>query len=153
MCIFGLFRPGFLVQSAQVLQERIVRLSELQAIQAVPRVRRDLDRCHLDLLRGHGCPSNSFIESDNAYAMYRTYGSIIHHKSHRAMVCPSASSRGPGTLRSTEAYWKTLRAEARRTLTILPGTWPFCQGLDRKSTRLNSSHGYISYAVFCLKKK
>src|SRR2546429_7298636 len=30
------------------------------------------------------------------------------------------------------------------------------QGLwatDRKSTRLNSSHGYISYAVFCLKKK
>src|SRR2546422_2762191 len=27
----------------------------------------------------------------------------------------------------------------------------FC--LDQKSTRLNSSHGYISYAVFCLKKK
>src|SRR2546422_3927541 len=27
------------------------------------------------------------------------------------------------------------------------------QGADRKSTRLNSSHGYISYAVFCLKKK
>src|SRR2546429_5528070 len=31
---------------------------------------------------------------------------------------------------------------------------PCCTGtLDRKSTRLNSSHGYISYAVFCLKKK
>src|SRR2546429_5466394 len=27
------------------------------------------------------------------------------------------------------------------------------QPSDRKSTRLNSSHGYISYAVFCLKKK
>src|SRR2546422_6568743 len=27
------------------------------------------------------------------------------------------------------------------------------RGIDRKSTRLNSSHGYISYAVFCLKKK
>src|SRR2546429_1519564 len=27
------------------------------------------------------------------------------------------------------------------------------QTRDRKSTRLNSSHGYISYAVFCLKKK
>src|SRR2546422_6173491 len=27
------------------------------------------------------------------------------------------------------------------------------QQVDRKSTRLNSSHGYISYAVFCLKKK
>src|SRR2546422_6890693 len=28
-----------------------------------------------------------------------------------------------------------------------------CVNQDRKSTRLNSSHGYISYAVFCLKKK
>src|SRR5687768_17915763 len=48
----------------------------------------------------------------------------------------------------------------RRTPTHAPWSdlesrWP---GLpprpgDRKSTRLNSSHGYISYAVFCLKKK
>src|SRR2546422_2126568 len=30
---------------------------------------------------------------------------------------------------------------------------PSPQQVDRKSTRLNSSHGYISYAVFCLKKK
>src|SRR3989449_1226454 len=30
---------------------------------------------------------------------------------------------------------------------------PFGTLGDRKSTRLNSSHGYISYAVFCLKKK
>src|SRR2546430_3954431 len=29
----------------------------------------------------------------------------------------------------------------------------FSQGRDRKSTRLNSSHSQISYAVFCLKKK
>src|SRR5687768_18299098 len=29
----------------------------------------------------------------------------------------------------------------------------FSASPDRKSTRLNSSHGYISYAVFCLKKK
>src|SRR2546422_4196556 len=29
----------------------------------------------------------------------------------------------------------------------------YAVSLDRKSTRLNSSHGYISYAVFCLKKK
>src|SRR2546429_9689961 len=32
-----------------------------------------------------------------------------------------------------------------------PDQPPLCR--DRKSTRLNSSHGYISYAVFCLKKK
>src|SRR5256884_1167771 len=33
-----------------------------------------------------------------------------------------------------------------------PG-FPRAGSEDRKSTRLNSSHGYISYAVFCLKKK
>src|SRR2546422_6914067 len=33
------------------------------------------------------------------------------------------------------------------------GAQPLAQVEDRKSTRLNSSHGYISYAVFCLKKK
>src|SRR2546429_3205472 len=32
-------------------------------------------------------------------------------------------------------------------------TYDLTQAGDRKSTRLNSSHGYISYAVFCLKKK
>src|SRR2546422_6486076 len=35
----------------------------------------------------------------------------------------------------------------------LPDGTPVEVVLDRKSTRLNSSHGYISYAVFCLKKK
>src|SRR2546429_6805545 len=33
------------------------------------------------------------------------------------------------------------------------GSSPTCRRSDRKSTRLNSSHGYISYALFCLKKK
>src|SRR2546430_9512492 len=35
----------------------------------------------------------------------------------------------------------------------LGGLLDFGEGLDRKSTRLNSSHSQISYAVFCLKKK
>src|SRR2546428_1598639 len=39
-------------------------------------------------------------------------------------------------------YWKARREESFLT-----------QELDRKSTRLNSSHDQISYAVFCLKKK
>src|SRR2546422_7881671 len=34
-----------------------------------------------------------------------------------------------------------------------PGALQTPSSRDRKSTRLNSSHGYISYAVFCLKKK
>src|SRR2546430_13609687 len=33
------------------------------------------------------------------------------------------------------------------------GGWPLAREQDRKSTRLNSSHSQISYAVFCLKKK
>src|SRR2546429_1575052 len=37
----------------------------------------------------------------------------------------------------------------KRTIT----RWQRLLKRDRKSTRLNSSHGYISYAVFCLKKK
>src|SRR2546422_8272849 len=40
-----------------------------------------------------------------------------------------------------------------RHLPLGRGRRPERQQGDRKSTRLNSSHGYISYAVFCLKKK
>src|SRR3989449_3290813 len=45
--------------------------------------------------------------------------------------------------------------ELRRghALALERGEDPLDDGVDRKSTRLNSSHGYISYAVFCLKKK
>src|SRR2546427_9568858 len=35
----------------------------------------------------------------------------------------------------------------------IPGVKSMANNLDRKSTRLNSSHSQISYAVFCLKKK
>src|SRR2546422_6345662 len=51
------------------------------------------------------------------------------------------------------------RADARHPERLRPGRARLQDHLDdlrdedRKSTRLNSSHGYISYAVFCLKKK
>src|SRR2546422_4578827 len=46
------------------------------------------------------------------------------------------------------------RAHARRQVERANGGVVECRIVgDRKSTRLNSSHGYISYAVFCLKKK
>src|SRR5438034_3413973 len=49
---------------------------------------------------------------------------------------------------SLESCWRQAKAypEVRRVLKVL-------EGVDRKSTRLNSSHTVISYAVFCLKKK
>src|SRR5687768_18140342 len=67
------------------------------------------------------------------------------------------------------------KTEVQRAIQLTPDNWPLPNELqahhpirrhrfswladagraakDRKSTRLNSSHGYISYAVFCLKKK
>src|SRR5256886_3935506 len=44
----------------------------------------------------------------------------------------------------TESDWKVERTLVKKGASI---------GSDRKSTRLNSSHSQISYAVFCLKKK
>src|SRR2546427_12836382 len=44
-------------------------------------------------------------------------------------------------------------ADARLGLTATPSRDPGVAARDRKSTRLNSSHSQISYAVFCLKKK
>src|SRR2546422_7282410 len=53
--------------------------------------------------------------------------------------------------RDLQSYWKSnpyLTKEFTGEDDSLHPQW-----VDRKSTRLNSSHGYISYAVFCLKKK
>src|SRR5687768_18158716 len=50
-----------------------------------------------------------------------------------------------------EFFPKDARASAQGLFNLMIlGFGPL---VDRKSTRLNSSHGYISYAVFCLKKK
>src|SRR5256884_2096754 len=46
----------------------------------------------------------------------------------------------------------TIRVSKWLQMLLNAGTAPWPR-IDRKSTRLNSSHGYISYAVFCLKKK
>src|SRR5216684_7077170 len=58
--------------------------------------------------------------------------------------------------RSTLFPYTTLfRSDRHSRATLTPFSCAFGSivRLDRKSTRLNSSHGYISYAVFCLKKK
>src|SRR3712207_7755671 len=50
--------------------------------------------------------------------------------------------------------WDVGEATAEiETLTVIDGERGAGVGKDRKSTRLNSSHANISYAVFCLKKK
>src|SRR2546422_2475395 len=57
-----------------------------------------------------------------------------------------------GAQPSFEEGFKVLRPGGTAILFGLPSKKNL-ESLDRKSTRLNSSHGYISYAVFCLKKK
>src|SRR5438552_4683742 len=54
--------------------------------------------------------------------------------------------RGSGLDRGVVGY-------QRRAPALSPGMGPRREKEDRKSTRLNSSHQIISYAVFCLKKK
>src|SRR2546422_7114281 len=49
-------------------------------------------------------------------------------------------------------FWRRFTSESKAACG-LPADGLEPQERDRKSTRLNSSHGYISYAVFCLKKK
>src|SRR2546429_4125997 len=70
-------------------------------------------------------------------------------------VCAKKRSNGMFTVvrqtirKRLQAKLNEVKAELRRRMHIpIPE-----QGRDRKSTRLNSSHGYISYAVFCLKQK
>src|SRR5687768_17640227 len=51
-------------------------------------------------------------------------------------------------MHSPDAIWVNFFRRPAATTSTLAAL-----AIDRKSTRLNSSHGYISYAVFCLKKK
>src|SRR5256884_2715325 len=68
----------------------------------------------------------------------------------RRWLCSLGLVRAPGEQRSEPGQdaptFPPLLRQCRKPTPPLRGT-------DRKSTRLNSSHGYISYAGFCLKKK
>src|SRR2546429_1382981 len=65
------------------------------------------------------------------------------------MRCPTSLSQYPCLVRLRCRPGKSNREEQSLLDSALLRKHP----IDRKSTRLNSSHGYISYAVFCLKKK
>src|SRR2546422_3441378 len=82
---------------------------------------------------------------------YTTLFRSPHRSRHVRRNCPESGKREdqgrgaglPGLLRRTPGVYARHIAESSRR----------GDRIDRKSTRLNSSHGYISYAVFCLKKK
>src|SRR5256886_12421252 len=62
------------------------------------------------------------------------------------------SIQGRGNLAEAERCYREILADAR-VAGERDAEAQAEHGLDRKSTRLNSSHSQISYAVFCLKKK
>src|SRR2546422_1868606 len=64
----------------------------------------------------------------------------------RILACFMPATSGTARVAGFDVFHQT--DDVRRRIGYMPENNP-----DRKSTRLNSSHGYISYAVFCLKKK
>src|SRR2546427_8094473 len=59
----------------------------------------------------------------------------------------------PFTMQRVRPHESTHSAPKADRLALLRATRTNLESIDRKSTRLNSSHSQISYAVFCLKKK
>src|SRR5438034_3388925 len=75
----------------------------------------------------------------------------IDHYRHVQMMTPYAAAKGIPAPRLAVLGSGSLIILGG--LSVLLGVRPTWGVLDRKSTRLNSSHTVISYAVFCLKKK
>src|SRR2546430_5055714 len=85
----------------------------------------------------------------------RASSSAVSPSNHASGVMPSppsprATSVGSDYIRSGDSPWRSRDARRRASVS---GRALERVGEDRKSTRLNSSHSQISYAVFCLKKK
>src|SRR2546422_8625272 len=108
-------------------------------------------RCHLlgevtpSLVR-HGCVDNI----------------AVHHRLVEQLVCDLAERERPRQPhpRSVELAVHIVERTVAGESEVMggargdrPEALHVVRHRDRKSTRLNSSHGYISYAVFCLKKK
>src|SRR2546422_7743713 len=74
------------------------------------------------------------------------YTTLFRSRLDRGSHLPPASAGPVCTHRAPSVISSALRWSSDHLV-------PLQERQDRKSTRLNSSHGYISYAVFCLKKK
>src|SRR2546429_6688372 len=88
---------------------------------------------------------------------YRTLAPVMDERLRRQWAASEAQSYGRGGVSAVSSATGMSRNTIRKGIaeTVLRKKNPkaVVSTRDRKSTRLNSSHGYISYAVFCLKKK
>src|SRR3712207_7355048 len=84
--------------------------------------------------------------------LFRSMGKLLVRRLDEGQHRAAARTSPPSTTRAPRAQCLT-RAELGRATPQMRLPWGVVWGRDRKSTRLNSSHANISYAVFCLKKK
>src|SRR2546427_275595 len=106
--------------------------------------------------RGRRCRASTAHKPTQHAAATRPHspGAPMPTVSRRSLVASGAgrSSRARWIMRSRGAS-RAATAHAAAALPSAPARYSVAPTLDRKSTRLNSSHSQISYAVFCLKKK
>src|SRR3712207_7428533 len=81
------------------------------------------------------------------------YTTLFRSRARRPAARGRGRRRGPGAPRRGSLRWSCLRLRGVLRAADLQRREAAAADVDRKSTRLNSSHANISYAVFCLKKK
>src|SRR5687768_1472451 len=102
--------------------------------------------CYSALRDLHSFPTRRSSDLIGGYSLERVLDQVQLNRIEARLARlwpPGPYTLGIAAARVTEAMLESSRATFA-VLTMLGGE------LDRKSTRLNSSHGYISYAVFCL---
>src|SRR5688572_32552111 len=97
------------------------------------------------MLKGQTVLCISSIDWDFIWQGHQQIMSMLAAHGNNVLFIENTGARRP-TLRDVPRLRQRIRNWWR-------GTKGFRQERDRKSTRLNSSHSQISYAVFCLKKK
>src|SRR5688572_18505134 len=93
------------------------------------------------------------IDDSEFESRYNSAGFETLHKTHEQLYSDHIANNAYNS--NDEAYWDWFSKPAYELTdaTFLRAIYSKKQIIDRKSTRLNSSHSQISYAVFCLKKK
>src|SRR5205085_11726818 len=99
--------------------------------------------------------STTFAQSSSANLLARLVFLLLMRRAPTSTLFPyttlfrsSCAARSPPCRRCAPRSWRWMRRSSSSCALACTST-----RTDRKSTRLNSSHSQISYAVFCLKKK
>src|SRR2546422_6906410 len=85
------------------------------------------------------------VPIDTLTSMFMDPSSGSYSTTYLPAAFPGGTGTGSGSSSDAVTHTRPVCCTLLRTVSFAKR--------DRKSTRLNSSHGYISYAVFCLKKK